>query len=399
MNANSGLGVSSPIAVSGLGCVCAAGADLAACLDTLFAGRRAPAPPTRFSTTHPVRYPVFELPPALFEHPDFQDDSMLLTAQLTLHTARQALAQAGLSPNDLAGKRVGVCVGTTVGSAMNNEQFYREYKAGGAPDMAPITRFLRSNPAAVVARELGLRGPVQTVVNACSSGADAIGIAAGWLESGLCDLALAGGADELCRTTYNGFISLMITDEAPCRPFDVSRKGLNLGEGAAMLCLERDAGARATPQGYVLGYGTGCDAHHLTAPHPDGRGLRRAVADALQQSGLTPENIAFVNAHGTGTQENDKTESKTLHSLLPDTPFCTTKGYTGHTLGAAGALEAAFTLGCLQRGAIPPNVGFVTPDPELPATPVQKTTEVRGAAALSQSLAFGGGNAVLCLGV
>ncbi len=146
--------------------------------------------------------------------------------------------------------------------------------------MAPITRYLRSNPVDVLAREFDLTGPCQTVVNACSSGTDAIGLGALWIQSGLCDLVLAGGADELCHVTYNGFISLMITDDSPCKPFDLDRKGLNLGEGAAVLVLESEK-SRQTRQkqarAFVLGYGASCDAYHLTAPHPQGRGLRQAI--------------------------------------------------------------------------------------------------------------------------
>lgn len=382
-----------PVAVTGLGCLCAAGADLPSCLETLFREERNPQPPTRFGSGHPVRYPVFEVPaePA-------GGDGLSRTARLALAAAGEALADAGLERGALAGRRVGVCFGTTVGSAMNNEEFYRRFRGGEHPEMAAIERFLGSNPASVVARQYGLAGPCQTVVNACSSGTDAVGIGAAWIRSGLCDMVLAGGADELCRVTYNGFISLMITDESPVKPFDRLRKGLNLGEGAAVLVLEseevRRLGKRPA-RAFVSGYGSACDAHHLTAPHPEGTGLKRALAEALAQSGTTPEAIAFVNAHGTGTPDNDRVESRVLAQALPGIPFLSTKGYTGHTLGAAGAIEAAFTVACLERGRVPANVGFAEADPELPAEPVRQAAAVRGDSALSQSLAFGGNNAVI----
>lgn len=390
-----------PVSITGVGALCAAGPRFPACMEALFEGARAPAPPVRFTRDHPVRHPVFELvpdPPLVRTGRGRRDLSR--TSLLALTAAAEALDDASLGRAELRGLRVGVCLGTTVGSAMNNEAFYREYRAGGRPSMAPIDRFLAANPAACLALEHGFSGPCQTVVNACSSGTDAVGLAASWVRGGLCDVALAGGADELCRVTYNGFISLMITDENPCRPFDRRRRGLNLGEGAAVLVLEsegvrRKRGRRA--RAWVAGYGSSCDAHHLTAPRPDGEGLKRALREALATAGAGAGEVAFVNAHGTGTPDNDRVESRTLADVLPGVPFGSTKCFTGHTLGAAGALEAAFTLGCLEQGRLPANVGFEEPDPELPACPVRTVTPVTGRLALSESLAFGGNNAVVAL--
>ena len=384
-----------PVAITGLGCICAAGSDLDSCMEALYSGERAPQAPSRFTSSHPTRYPVFEVP-------GFQEPPELLrTSALALHAAREALADAGLAADSLNGLRVGVCVGTTVGSAMNNEQFCRDYRAGLDPDLEPIERIMRSNPASVIAREFQCTGPCQTVVNACASGTDAVGLAASWIRGGICDLVIAGGADELGRITYNGFISLMITDESPCKPFDVNRKGLNLGEGAGMLVLESEElrarrGARA--RSFLLGYGSACDAHHLTAPKPDGEGLRAAIAEALSCCGTPAQAVSFVNAHGTGTPDNDRVESRVLADLLPGVPFLSTKGYTGHTLGAAGAIEAVFTVACLERGMIPASAGFATPDPDLGGTPVTGCTEIAGTVALSESLAFGGNNSVILLG-
>lgn len=384
-----------PVAITGMGCICAAGTTLDDCMAALYSGHRAPAPSLRFSSSHPTRYPVFEVP-TFHEPPE-----LLRTSALGLHAAREALANAGLCLESLRGLRVGVCVGTTVGSAMNNEQFCRDYRAGFDPDMEPINRILRSNPATVIAREFGLTGPCQTVVNACASGTDAVGLAASWIRGGICDVAIAGGADELGRITYNGFISLMITDDSPCKPFDLNRKGLNLGEGAAMLVLESEETRKkrgSHARSYLLGYGSACDAHHLTAPKPDGEGLRTAIAEALSCCGTPAESVSFVNAHGTGTPDNDRVESRVLADLLPGVPFISTKGYTGHTLGAAGAIEAVFTVACLERGMIPGSSGFNTADPELGGTPADKCTKVTGQIALSESLAFGGNNSVILLG-
>lgn len=384
-----------PVAITGLGCICAAGTNLDDCMTALYSGKRAPAAPSRFSSSHPTRYPVFEVS-GFHEPPE-----LLRTSALGLHAAREAMASAGLDLDTLRGLRVGVCVGTTVGSAMNNEQFCRDYRAGLDPDMEPIERILRSNPAAVIAREFELTGPCQTVVNACASGTDAVGLAASWIRGGICDLAIAGGADELGRITYNGFISLMISDDSPCKPFDRNRKGLNLGEGAAMLVLESEEVRKkrgSQVRSYLLGYGSACDAHHLTAPKPDGEGLRAAIAEALSCCGTPAESVSFVNAHGTGTPDNDRVESRVLADLLPGVPFISTKGYTGHTLGAAGAIEAVFTIACLERGMIPGSAGFTTADPDLGGTPAEGCTKVTGQVALSESLAFGGNNSVILLG-
>jgi 3-oxoacyl-(acyl-carrier-protein) synthase len=284
---------------------------------------------------------------------------------------------------------------------MNDEVFYAEFLKGGSPEMPPIVRFLMSNPAHLIAREFDLTGPCETVVNACSSGTDAVGIGASWIQSGLCDMVIAGGADELCHVTYNGFISLMITDATPCKPFDRDRRGLNLGEGAAMLILESESSCQKrqkTPRARFLGYASSSDAYHLTAPHPQGEGLKRALLAALSFSHRNASDIAFVNAHGTATPDNDRVEGKVLHEILPGVPFISTKGYTGHTLGAAGAIEAAFTVACLERGMIPGNAGFTNLDPEVTVSPAAAATTVTGNTAVSQSLAFGGCNGVLVLG-
>lgn len=390
-----------PVYVTGIGCVCAAGLNLDACMAAMLGEGVRPAPPRRFTTTHPIAYPVFETVGSLSPRWASPESGLMRTARLALVALEEALSNAGWVAADLADFNVGVCMGTTVGCTLNSEEFYREFRSGSRPDMAPVIRFLNSNPSRVIARLLGAAGPCQTVVNACSSGTDAIGIGASWVRSGLCDIVIAGGADELCRVTYNGFISLMVTDDTACRPFDRRRKGLNLGEGAAVLVLESEKTARChkfSLRAEILGYGSAGDAYHLTAPDPQGRGLQQAVFSALKESGLRAGDIGFINAHGTGTADNDRVESKVLHELFPGVPFYSTKGYTGHTLGAAGAIEAAFTVASLEAGVIPRSAGFEEPDPQLPACPVEKKSAVARRVALSQSLAFGGTNAALVFG-
>lgn len=389
-----------PVAITGMGCLCAAGSDLQGCMASLYAGTRRPTRPTRFTTTHPDAYPVFEIPESTLSHISSENRERSLTSQLGKKAALEALCDAKWNRKQNDRSRIGVCMGTTVGAAMNDEGFYRRFRNHENPDMRPIKRFLNSNPADVIARDFDFNGPSLTVVNACCSGTDAIGIAASWIQQDMCDMVVAGGADELCRVTYNGFVSLMITDRSPCRPFDKNRKGLNLGEGAAVMILEsepsrqeRNVPARA----YVSGYGTASDAYHITAPKPDGSGLRKAISAAFHAGGKAASDIGFISAHGTGTPDNDRVESRVINDMVPDVPFLSTKGYTGHTLGAAGAIQAIFSVACLLNGKIPKNAGFREQDPDLPGKPVTQTHCIMKKAALSQSLAFGGNNSALIL--
>jgi 3-oxoacyl-[acyl-carrier-protein] synthase-1/3-oxoacyl-[acyl-carrier-protein] synthase II len=386
-----------PVAVSGIGCLCAAGMNLPECMENLFSTRRKPAPPKRVRRAQGDQYPVFEIHADLFSGKNPEQD-IFRTSHLALAAARDAIIDSKWQFEEFSSLRVGVIVGTTIGATFNNEEFYRCLRSGGEPDLGMLRKYLSSNPADVIAREYGLNGPVQTIVNACSSGTEAVGIGASWIRSDICDVVIAGGADELNRAAFNGFISLLITGREACTPFDRHRAGLNLGEGAGILILESDASLKkrtASPRAFVTGYGSAGDGHHLTAPSPAGAGLRRAIAEATSQSATPSSEIAFINAHGTGTSENDRVEGQALADMLPEVPFFSTKGYTGHTLGAAGAIEAAFTIACLEAGAIPASIGFTTPDPGIGTAPVTRKTAVHGDSAMSLSLAFGGNNAAL----
>ena len=369
----------------------------------LFGPRLLPTPPRRLRSDYGGSYPAFELPATctalLTPRPDAALPALSRTAQMALAAARQALADAGYEPAALRGRRIGVCVGTTVGNSTNFEDFHRESRLTDPP-LDPVWQYRRGNPASVIAREFGWDGPCMTVSNACAAGGDAIAQATEWLRQGACDLALAGGADELSRITYLGFIALLISDREPCRPFDAQRAGLNLGEGAAMLLLQRPDDRHLVPRrwrGQVLGYGTASDAHHVTAPHPEGRGLRVAIQTALDDAGLARNDLAFVKAHGTGTVDNERVESQVLGDLLPGVPFFSVKGMIGHTLGASGAIEAALALACLERGRIPASAGFCEASPGVLAGPQSVAGDTQRGTALAQSLAFGGTNTVLAL--
>jgi 3-oxoacyl-[acyl-carrier-protein] synthase-1/3-oxoacyl-[acyl-carrier-protein] synthase II len=414
MNRENSMGQGRPgIAVSGLGAIAAGGSDSDSLWRNLAAGvvNCAPVPDYLFQTI--LDFPVFAAPAACLSDqarrllartcPDFRPESVSRTILLACTAAAEALAQAGIGAGDLRHRKLGIALGTTVGCTFHNEDYYIAWRDGLAPDLAPIHYYLAGNVAAALHRLLGTSGPSAVVTNACASGTDAIGIARNWLAAGHCDLAIAGGADELSRVAYNGFASLMLADTAPCRPFSADRQGLNLGEGAGVLVLEREESVRergGESLGWVRGYGCAADAYHPTAPHPEGRGLKTALAQALAESGPVP--LALVNAHGTGTRANDQAETNALAEILPAAgalAIVSTKGFTGHTLGAAGGIEAVFTLLALRQGMTPGTLGCAEVDPAFPVKPLAQSEkrQLAGTWGLSQSLAFGGGNAALIL--
>ncbi len=382
------------ILITGIGVISAAGNTVAETLHSFKQGTRNAGPVTLFPTV--LQYPVFEVRrlPAEYYLEGWR------TLSLALVAVDQALKEARLA--DLSKRRVGVCMGTTVASQLNDLQFYRAYRANNAPSMVSVDRFLKGNLAEYIARRVGARGPQITVVNACSSGTDAIGVALSWLKSGMCDIAIAGGADELNHVPYCGFASLGVANPGLCAPFDRDRKGLNLGEGAGVMVLETEAAARQrglTPDLFLAGYGSSNDAYHLTAPSPDGAGLRASLKTALVEAGIAPRDVGFVNAHGTGTHENDLVEGKVMADMFgKDLKMLSTKGFTGHTLAAAGGLEAVFTAAGLREEWIPASIGFMNRDEAIRMEPVREKTAVAGKYAVSTSLAFGGNNAAVVIG-
>jgi len=382
------------IPITGMGAISAAGNDIGGTLESFLRGTRNAGPVSLFPTK--LSYPVFEvkrLPPEYYLEGQ-------RTISLALIAVDQALADACL--DDLSGFRVGVCMGTTVASQLNDLGFYTSYREQGSAPMAAVDRFLKGNISEYISRRIKARGPALTVVNACSSGTDAIGAALSWLKSDLCDIAIAGGADELNHVPYCGFGSLGIVNNDLCAPFDRDRKGLNLGEGAGVMILEKRSVIEKRGRSsdlFLLGYGASSDAYHLTAPSPDGIGLKASLTTALKEAGIGPAEISFVNAHGTGTNDNDLVEGKALAELFgAELKMLSTKGFTGHTLGAAGGLEAVFTALGLREGWIPASAGFLNQDEAIPIAPVREKTSVDGRYAVSTSLAFGGNNAALVIG-
>jgi 3-oxoacyl-[acyl-carrier-protein] synthase II len=382
------------VLITGIGVVSAAGNDLAETLNSFAQGKRNAGKVSLFETT--ISYPVFEVKNLPVKY-NLDGQRTLCLALLAVD---QALRAARL--DDLEGLRVGVCMGTTVASQLNDLTFYTAYRERGTAPMDPVDRFLKGNIAQSIARRFRVRGPQLTVVNACSSGTDAIGVALSWLKGDLCDVVIAGGADELNHVPFCGFASLGIMNEGLCSPFDRDRKGLNLGEGAGVMVIEKKMIAQKRGMQadlFLAGYGSSSDAYHLTAPSPDGTGLRASLAVALDEAGIGPMDVSFVNAHGTGTHDNDLVEGSVLADVFgPKVTFFSTKGFTGHTLGAAGGLEAAFAAAGLRESWIPGSAGFQQVDNAIAVAPVRERTAVRGRYAVSTSLAFGGNNAAIVIG-
>jgi 3-oxoacyl-[acyl-carrier-protein] synthase II len=261
-----------------------------------------------------------------------------------------------------------------------------------------------NGPGDAVARAVGAYGHVETVSSACASGAMAIGAALRALRRGDLDVALAGGSDALCQLTYAGFNALRSVDELPSRPFRKDRMGLSLGEGAGVLVLETAAHAKrrgARPIAILAGESSTCDAHHMTAPHPDGTGASDAIRLALADASVGPDDVDFVNAHGTGTPLNDAAEAAALRAVFGERtrsiPVTSTKSLIGHLLGSAGAVEAVCTVLGLARREVHPMPETGERDPELGLDVVLGSPRAlsRAACAISTSLAFGGANAVL----
>ncbi|MDP3297523.1 MAG: beta-ketoacyl-[acyl-carrier-protein] synthase family protein [Thermodesulfovibrionia bacterium] len=381
--------------ITGIGAISAAGSNVADTLDSFSLKNRNAGAVTLFDT--PLKYPVFEVNKIPDEH--------YLEGQRTLSLALCAVIEAlndAHMEGDLSKYRLGISMGTTVASQLNDLDFYKSYRSTGSASMTSVDRYLKGNLAEFILRKIGARGPALTVVNACSSGTDAIGVALSWLNNGLCDIAIAGGADELNRIPLCGFGALGIVSMDLCAPFDRDRNGLNLGEGAGILILETKESARKrgiTSDLFLAGYGSSSDAYHLTAPHPEGKGLKISLQKALIDAGIKPEEVSFVNAHGTATPDNDLVEGKVLAEIFgTDLKMLSTKGFTGHTLGAAGGLEAVFTASALREGWIPASIGFKNKDEAIPLTPVRERTVINGRYAVSTSLAFGGNNAAIVIG-
>jgi 3-oxoacyl-[acyl-carrier-protein] synthase-1 len=297
---------------------------------------------------------------------------------------------------------VGVFLGTSTAGILQTELAYRERDPASGALPANFQYSSTHNTFSVadyVRHRCRLAGPAVAVSCACASSAKAFGSARRMMEAGLIDAAVVGGVDSLCLTTLYGFHSLQLSSPTPCRPFDVARDGISIGEAAAFALLERAPHSLDADSVLLLGIGESSDAYHMSAPHPEGLGARQAMLGALASAGLEPADIDYINLHGTGTPSNDRAESQAVTGTFgAAVPCSSTKGATGHTLGAAGALEAVISVLAVKHALMPGGVHTSTIDPALAARYIKDNRRAPLARVLSNSFGFGGTNCSLIFG-
>ena len=388
------------IYLNACGIICALGDSHAQVKARLYAGQSGVAATSRWSSGRelPLGAVQAELP-ALTHLPPHQrsrNNALALAALAQIRPAVDAaIARYGAD-------RVGVVVGTSTSGIGETEQAVGQHATVGAlpADFHYAVQEMGS-PAAMLAQELGLRGPAYVHSSACSSSAKAMASAARLIRMGLCDAVISGGADSLCSFTVAGFAALESVSPERCNPMSANRRGINIGEGAALFLMTAEAAPIA-----LLGWGESSDGHHMSAPDPAGEGARLAMVQALERAGLQPAQIDYINMHGTATPQNDAMESKVIANLFGcEVPVSSTKPFTGHTLGAAAAIEAALCWLAMQDdnpdGKLPPHLWDGSADPGLPALNLVPVGAALGRPlrhALSSSFAFGGSNAALLLG-
>jgi nodulation protein E len=396
------------VAVTGLGLVCALGNNVGESWRRMAAGecRIAPLsdpgkPPYKFSKGAEA----WDFRPG--DHFSEKDLIMLERfAQLATVAAREAVAASGLRFDEHLGDRTAVITGSSVGGQFSEEEGYQRLYREGNPRVAPLTipRTMANAGASRISLEFGIYGPTYTVATACSSSNHAIGQAFSMVRSGAVTAAIAGGSEAVfAEGLLRAWEAMRVVSPDVCRPFSADRRGLSLGEGAGMLVLEdwEHAHARgATIYGEVAGFGMSSDAHHLTQPCIEGPA--KAMMWALRDAGLSPERVGYINAHGTGTQANDLIETEAIRGVFGDHAdrllVSSTKSMHGHTLGAAGAIEAIATVLALKNSLIPPTANYTAPDPACNLDVVANTARSAGLEiALSNTFAFGGLNASLVL--
>lgn len=392
--------MSSGIAITGMGIISALGIGLDKTYTSLLEKRCPIASPKYLKTVHTnlpcgeVEYSNSQLVELIGED---KERVFPRSALLGIVAARAAEEDACLKE----GTKVALISGTTVGGMDITESYLNNFLEG-PENSDKIFLHLDGVCNDLIADSLKSRVVYTDVIStACSAAANAFAFGAELIESGRYDVIIAGGTESLTRYHFNGFNSLMILDDTPCRPFDASRKGLNLGEGAGFIVLESIEHAQkrgAKIRGLLSGWGNACDAFHQTASSPDGKGAYLAMTKALKKAGLKPEDIDYVNAHGTGTQNNDLSEGKALMSLFGDkVPYIgSTKCFTGHATSAAAALEAIISLLVIEKRFIPANLRYERGDAELSFSPVTETvTDIDVKNVISNSFGFGGNDTSL----
>jgi nodulation protein E len=396
------------VVITGLGAVSPVGLSTASYWAALIEGRSGFGPPTIFDAGRLNTKVVAEVKDFVpSEHFDTRQISFLdRVAQFAVVAAREAIGQSGLSFRDGLGVRTAAIVGSGIGGQSTQDDNFKRIYADNATRVTPliIPRAMPNAPASQISMFFGIKGPTYAVSTACASATHSIGQAFHLVRAGAVTCAVAGGAEaQLTTGTVKAWEAMRILAPDACRPFSRERKGMVLGEGAAILVLEAldHAAARgAHILGEIVGFGMSADAGDLTAPDPDG--MVRAIAAALADAALAPDAVDYVNAHGTGTTANDAAETAAMHTALgahaARVPISSTKSMVGHALGAAGALEAVATVMALGDGVVPPTMNYLGSDPacDLDYVPNQARRQPLNAA-LSNSFAFGGLNAVLAL--
>ncbi|MCF8465557.1 MAG: beta-ketoacyl-[acyl-carrier-protein] synthase family protein [Flavobacteriales bacterium] len=324
---------------------------------------------------------------------------MTRTELLAFTAFKEAITEAGLSDEALKSFDTALLSATTVGGMVEMEAIYADANTNATP--SEFVNSYRSGAHTLqLVKAFGLRGYTDTMNTACSSSANSIMLGARMIKAGKCTRAIVGGVDSLAKYTVNGFNSLQIFSDEITRPFDANRKGLNLGEGAAYLVLEREEDAQGkTIYGEVRGYGNTNDAYHPSSMSPEAVGVRGAINGALETAGIKPSDISYVNAHGTGTENNDYTELNGMHQIFDVVPpYVSTKSYTGHTLAASGAIEAVYSLLSIKHQEIYPSLNWQTPMPEFQSFPLLDfIAEAEVSHVLSNSFGFGGNCSSLIL--
>ena len=389
------------VVVTGLGIISAIGLSTDETVKSLLAGVSGVGRITHLDTVHT------EIPCAEVQMSDEElrrslsvnnEEVITRTALLGIAAVREAMRYASMVPD--GSLRIGFISGTTVGGMEKSEAYYNDFISSDnhreyidAHDCGACTE--------KIADYFGSFEYVSTISTACSSAANAIILGSELIKSGRLDVVVAGGTECLTKFHLNGFNTLMILDPRQCRPFDDSRAGLNLGEGAGYLVLESEKVAKQRNAGLlcsVSGYGNACDAYHQTASSPEGKGAVLAMSEALKMASLTPDQIDYINAHGTGTGNNDMSEAHALVTVFGNDlpPFSSTKPFTGHTTSAAGGIEAVISILSLKHSFLPQNLNFATPMKDLPVVPLTSLKEnVTMKHVLSNSFGFGGNNSSL----
>ena len=390
------------VALTAAGVVSPLGHGLAETLASLRAARDCVTPVTRFSVAATRCQTAGQVPDAWLAEAVPNDDRRSQrthrVARMMILALREVLAQAPAFQPEL------LVVGTTSGGMSFGEQYYRALQpADASARHLPtwIANYPPQKPAVDALAACGLDAPCRVIANACASGTNAVGHAFECIRAGRYQRVLAGGFDEISELVFVGFDSLQASTPDKCRPFDQARSGLVLGEGAALFALENLATAQARGAeilAEITGYGISTDNHHLTQPNPNGIGPRQAMERALASAGRAPGEVDYVNAHGTATPFNDAAEGRAIADLLGPVPVSSTKGMMGHSLGAAGAIEAAITLLALRDGFLPANINFREPEAGFALDIVANAPRaVAPRVALSNSFGFGGTNATVVL--